>query len=226
MTRIFRNSGESIPVTVVAVEPNHVIQVKSAATDGYCALQVSVGGRRSPASKPLAGHFERSGVAPGRKIVEFRTEDMDTSGMNPGDRLDVDCFDPQLRENREQQQGDQDSVVLPGVKVDVTGVSRGKGYAGTVKRWNFKTQDASHGNSVSHRAPGSIGQCQTPGRVFKGKKMAGRMGGKRVTVQSLEVVRVDRLGEDRGELLLIKGAIPGAPGQDVIVRPAVKSRLC
>lgn len=199
MTRIFTEEGISIPVTVIEVEPNRVTQFKSEETDGYRAVQVTVGERRaSRVSKPQAGHFAKAKVAAGRGVLEFRLE---AGEYQAGDELKVDIFEA-------------------GQMVDVTGQSKGKGYAGTIKRWNFRGQDNTHGNSVSHRVPGSIGQCQTPGRVFKGKKMTGHLGAERVTVQSLQIVRVDV----ERNLLLVKGAVPGATGSDVIVRPAVKAR--
>ncbi|MGS2724265.1 50S ribosomal protein L3 [Porticoccus sp. GXU_MW_L64] len=199
MTRVFTENGESVPVTVVEVEPNRIAQVKSDDVDGYTAVQVTTGARRaSRVSKSEAGHLAKAGVEAGRGLWEFRVDDL--GELKAGDSFTVEGFEA-------------------GQKVDVTGTSKGKGFQGGVKRWNFRMQDATHGNSISHRAPGSIGQCQTPGRVFKGKKMAGHMGSERVTVQSLEVVRVDA----ERNLLLIKGAVPGAPGGDVIVRPAVKA---
>jgi len=200
MTRVFTDDGVSIPVTVIEVDPNRVTQVKNGETDGYAAIQVAVGNRRpSRVSKPVAGHYAKAGVEAGRGLWEFRLDGSDEQ-FEVGSTVTVECFEA-------------------GQKVDVTGVSKGKGFQGVIKRWNFATQDATHGNSLSHRAPGSIGQNQTPGRVFKGKKMAGHMGSERVTVQNLEVVRVDA----ERNLLLIKGAVPGAPGGDVIVRPAVKA---
>lgn len=199
MTRIFTEEGVSIPVTVIEVEPNRITQVKSEETDGYRAVQVTVGERRaSRVTKAQAGHFAKAGVAAGRKVLEFRLEEGE---YQAGDQLTAEIF-------------------TAGQIVDVTGQSKGKGFAGTIKRWNFAGQDASHGNSVSHRVPGSIGQCQTPGRVFKGKKMSGHMGAERKTVQSLEIVRVDA----ERNLLLVKGAVPGATGGDVIVRPTTKGR--
>ncbi len=200
MTRVFTEDGISIPVTVVEVDPNRVTQVKTVEADGYTALQVTTGARRpSRVNKPQAGHLAKAGVEAGRGLWEFRLDNSDEQ-FEVGSTLTVDRF-----EN--------------GQAVDVTGTSKGKGFAGVIKRWNFHMQDATHGNSLSHRVPGSIGQNQTPGRVFKGKKMAGHMGAERVTVQNLEVVRVDA----ERSLLLIKGAVPGAPGGDVIVRPAVKA---
>ena len=200
MTRVFTDAGESIPVTVVEIESNRVTQVKSVETDGYNAIQVAVGsGRASRVSKTEAGQFAKANVEAGSAVVELRNSAEEA--FEVGAELTLEGFEA-------------------GQKVDVTGTSKGKGFAGGVKRWNFRTQDATHGNSLSHRAPGSIGQCQTPGRVFMGKKMAGHMGAARTTVQNLEVVRVDA----ERNLLLIKGAVPGAPGGRVIVRPAVKAR--
>ncbi len=202
MTRVFTEDGESIPVTVIEAQPNRITQVKTVETDGYRALQVSAGSRKaSRVSKPQAGHFANAKVEAGDLITEFRVADGDDTEYELGNELKVDLFEA-------------------GQKVDVIGTSIGKGYAGTVKRHNFSTQDATHGNSLAHRAPGSIGQNQTPGRVFKGKKMSGHMGNVRRTSQNLEVVRVD---EDRN-LLLIKGAVPGSKGGRVIVRPAVKAK--
>lgn len=199
MTRIFTEDGASVPVTVIEIDPNRVTQVKSLESDGYNAVQVTTGTKKSNrVIKPEAGHFAKAKVEAGRGLWEFRT-DADAS-FELGQLIGVDLFEQ-------------------GQKVDVTGQSKGKGFQGGVKRWNFQMQDATHGNSLSHRAPGSIGQCQTPGRVFKGKKMAGHMGAEQVTVQSLEVVRVDA----ERSLLLIKGAVPGATGADVIVKPAVKA---
>ena len=200
MTRVFNDEGVSIPVTVIEVDPNRVTQVKNDETDGYSAIQVAAGSRRpSRVSKPAAGHYAKASVEAGRGLWEFRLDGSDEQ-FEVGSTVTVERFES-------------------GQKVDVTGVSKGKGFQGVVKRWNFATQDATHGNSLSHRAPGSIGQNQTPGRVFKGKKMSGHMGAERVTVQNLEVVRIDA----ERNLLLIKGAVPGAPGGDVIVRPAVKA---
>jgi large subunit ribosomal protein L3 len=201
MTRVFTEDGVSVPVTVVEVVPNRVTQIKEQDTDGYRAIQVTTGNRKaSKVSKPEAGHFARAGVEAGSGLWEFRLDGSDEA-FEVGAELTVERFEQ-------------------GQKVDVAGQSKGKGFQGGVKRWNFRTQDATHGNSLSHRAPGSLGQCQTPGRVFKGKKMAGHMGAERVTTQGLEVVRVDV----ERNLLLIKGAVPGAPGGDVIVRPTTKAR--
>ncbi|SDK78479.1 50S ribosomal protein L3 [Microbulbifer yueqingensis] len=200
MTRIFTEDGASIPVTVIEVAPNRVTQVKTVETDGYAAVQVTVGNRKaSRVSKPQAGHFAKASAEAGTRLFELRTDGSDEA-FEIGSEITVSGFEA-------------------GQMIDVTGTSKGKGFQGGVKRWNFRTQDATHGNSLSHRAPGSIGQCQTPGRVWKGKKMAGHMGAERVTVQNLEVVRVDA----ERNLLLVKGAVPGAPGGDVIVRPAVKA---
>ena len=200
MTRIFTEEGVSIPVSVVEVQPNRVTQVKTPETDGYSAIQVTMGSRRaSRVTKSMAGHFAKAETEAGIGLWEFRTAGVDTAEITLGSELKVDLF-------------------KEGQIVDVTGTSKGKGFQGVVKRHNFQMQDATHGNSLSHRAPGSIGQCQTPGRVWKGKKMAGQMGNVRKTIQNLEVVRVDT----ENNLLLIKGAIPGAPGSNVIVRPAIK----
>jgi len=200
MTRVFTEDGASIPVTVVEVTPNRVTQIKDSDSDGYRAIQVTAGSRKAAkVSKSQAGHYSKAGVEAGRGLWEFRLAD-DDEAPELGAELTVERFEA-------------------GQKVDVAGKSKGKGFQGVVKRWNFSMQDATHGNSLSHRAPGSIGQCQTPGRVFKGKKMAGQMGNANVTVQGLEIVRVDA---DRN-LLLIKGAVPGAPGGDVVVRPATKA---
>ncbi len=198
MTRVFTDAGESIPVTVIEVSPNRITQVKTEETDGYSAVQVTVGSRRaSRVNKPAAGHFAKANTEAGSSSYEFRNSD--GAEFKVGDQITVETF-------------------APGQIVDVRGESKGKGFQGVIKRWNFSMQDATHGNSLSHRAPGSIGQNQSPGRVFKGKKMAGHMGARRVTVQNLEVVKIDT---DRN-LILIKGAVPGAPGGDVIVTPAVK----
>lgn len=200
MTRVFTEDGTSVPVTVIEVEPNRVTQIKDMDVDGYRAIQVTTGLRRANrVTKSEAGHYAKAGVEAGRGLWEFRLEDGDEA-PEVGAELTVAAFEA-------------------GQVVDVAGKSKGKGFQGVVKRWNFRTQDATHGNSLSHRAPGSIGQCQTPGRVFKGKKMAGQMGAESVTTQGLVIVRVDA----ERNLLLIKGAVPGAPGGDVIVRPAVKA---
>ena len=200
MTRVFTDQGASIPVTVIEVSPNRVTQVKTVETDGYNALQITLGQKRnSLLNKPQVGHFSKAEVEAGEGLWELRLTDEEGADLEAGAELKVDQFES-------------------GQKVDVTGTSKGKGFAGVIKRYNFAMQDATHGNSLSHRAPGSIGQCQTPGRVFKGKKMAGHMGDARVTTQNLEVVSVDA----ERNLLLIKGAVPGANGGQVAVRPAVK----
>jgi len=201
MTRIFTDGGVSVPVTVIEVEPNRVSQIKTVEAHGYRALQVTTGKRRaSRVTKPMGGHFAKAGVEAGRGVWEFRLADDEGKDSELGSELKVDIFSA-------------------GQKVDVTGTSIGKGFAGTVKRHNFRMQDATHGNSLSHRAPGSIGQNQTPGRVVKGKKMAGHMGSVQRCAQNLEVIRIDT---DRN-LLLVKGAVPGSRGGDLLVRPAVKA---
>ncbi len=202
MTRVFTDEGASLPVTVIEVEPNRVAQLKTLEADGYRAVQVTTGSRKaSRVTKPAAGHYAKAGVEAGRGLWEFRLNDGEGEELEAAGEIKVDIFEA-------------------GQKVDVSGISIGKGFAGGVKRHNFRMQDATHGNSLSHRAPGSIGQCQTPGRVFKGKRMAGHMGAAKRTMQNLEVVRVDA---DRN-LLLVKGAVPGAKGGNVVVRPAVKAR--
>jgi large subunit ribosomal protein L3 len=202
MTRVFTEDGISIPVTVIEAQPNRITQVKTVETDGYRALQVVSGSRRaSRVRKPAAGHFAAAKVEAGDLITEIRLDDADEGEFEKGNELKVDLFEE-------------------GQKVDVIGTTIGKGFAGAIKRWNFSMQDATHGNSLAHRAPGSIGQNQTPGRVFKGKKMAGHMGNVRRTVQNLEVVRVDA----ERNLLLIKGAVPGHRGGSVVVRPAIKTK--
>ncbi len=202
MTRVFTEDGASIPVTVIEAQPNRITQVKTVEIDGYRALQVSAGSRRaSRVRKPAAGHFAAAKVEAGDLMMEFRLDDAENGEFAAGNELKVDLF-------------------VEGQKVDVVGTTIGKGYAGTVKRYNFRMQDATHGNSRSHRVPGSIGQNQTPGRVFKGKKMTGHMGNVRRTALNLEVVRVDA----ERNLLLIKGAVPGHRGASVIVRPSVKTK--
>ncbi|HCI74807.1 MULTISPECIES: 50S ribosomal protein L3 [Psychrobacter] len=201
MTRVFTEAGASIPVTVVEISANRITQVKNTDVDGYQAIQVTTGTRRdSRVAAAQKGHFAKAGVAAGRGVWEFRANDSDLEGREIGGEILADLFEQ-------------------GQMVDVTGNSKGKGFQGGVKRHNFSMQDATHGNSVSHRAIGSTGQNQSPGKVFKGKKMPGQMGNKRVTVQGLEVISVD---VEKG-LLVIKGAIPGATGGDVIVRPSVKA---
>jgi len=202
MTRVFTDEGESIPVTVIEAQPNRVTQVKTVETDGYRALQVTAGAKKpSRVSKSKAGHFAKAKVEAGDLMTEFRLEDGDEGEFELGSEINVESF-------------------AEGQKVDVIGTSIGKGFAGVIKRHNFSMQDATHGNSLAHRAPGSIGQNQTPGRVFKGKKMAGHMGNVRRTIQNLVVVRVDA----ERNLLLVRGAVPGHAGGRVIVRPAIKSR--
>lgn len=201
MTRVFTEDGVSIPVTVIEATPNRVTQIRNEETDGYRALQVTAGTKKANrVTKAEAGHFAKAGVEAGRGMWEFRLTANEGEGIEVGSEITVEVFnDAKL--------------------VDVTGTSKGKGFQGGVKRWNFSMQDATHGNSISHRAPGSIGQNQSPGKVFKGKKMAGHMGAERVTTQNLELVRVDA----ERNLLLVKGAVPGAIGGDVIVKPAVKA---
>ena len=201
MTRVFTEDGASIPVTVIEVEANRVTQVKSLESDGYVAIQVTTGAKKaSRLTGAEAGHFAKAGVDAGRGLWEFRLNESEAADVAVGAELNVGVF-------------------ADVKKVDVTGTSKGKGFAGTVKRWNFRTQDMTHGNSRSHRVPGSIGQNQSPGKVFKGKKMAGHLGNERVTVQCLDVVRVDV----ERNLLLVKGAVPGATNGNVIVKPAVKA---
>ncbi len=201
MTRVFTEAGVSIPVTVVEVAANRITQVKTDETDGYTAIQVTTGERRdSRVTAAQKGHFAKAGVKAGRGIWEFRVKESDLEGRELGGEILADLFEV-------------------GQMVDVTGTSKGKGFQGPVKRHNFSMQDATHGNSISHRAHGSTGQNQTPGRVFKGKKMAGQMGNKQVTTQGLEIVSVDA----EKNVLVIKGAIPGANGGDVIIRPSIKA---
>jgi len=202
MTRVFTDDGISIPVTVIEALPNRVTQLRTSEIDGYEAVQVTTGARKtSRVSKPEAGHFAKAGAEAGRGLWEFRLDAGSDAELAVGAELSVDQFED-------------------GQIIDVTGASKGKGFAGVIKRHNFHSQDMTHGNSLSHRAPGSIGQNQTPGRVFKGKKMAGHMGDVRCTTQNLQVVRVDA----ERSLLLVKGAVPGSKGGDVIVRPAIKAR--
>ncbi len=198
MTRVFDENGVSTPVTVIEVTSNRITQVKTKDVDGYQAIQVTTGeAKANRVSRPKAGHFKKAGVEAGRGLWEFRTDSLD--GFEAGGEIKADIF-----EN--------------GQIVDVTGSSKGKGFQGGIKRWNFTMQDATHGNSVSHRSNGSIGQNQSPGKVFKGKKMSGHMGAERSTTQNLQVVRVDV----ERNILLIKGAVPGSKGGDVIICPAVK----
>jgi large subunit ribosomal protein L3 len=202
MTRVFKDDGSSVPITVLQIDTNRVTQVKNIERDGYRALQITAGEKKSSkVNKAMAGHYAGSETLAGRGLWEFRLDDGEGEDLQPGAELSVELF-----EN--------------GQVVDVQGVSKGKGFAGGVKRHNFQMQDATHGNSISHRAPGSIGQCQTPGRVFKGKKMAGHMGAVNVTTQNLMIHAVDK----ERNLILVKGAVPGAKGGDVIITPAMKKR--
>jgi len=202
MTRVYTEEGAAIPVTVVEVEPNRVMRVKTPESDGYRAVQVTTGGKhRNRVSKPEGGEFAKISVEVGRGLWEFRLADREGEELQAGGEVRVDLFEQ-------------------GAFVDVTGVTIGKGFAGTIKRHNFSMGDATHGNSLSHRAPGSIGQRQTPGRVIKGKRMSGHMGDKQRTIQRLQVVRVD----NERNLLLIKGALPGARGGDVLIKPSVKAK--
>ncbi|MGN1394513.1 MAG: 50S ribosomal protein L3 [Succinivibrionaceae bacterium] len=201
MTRVFTQDGKSIPVTVIEVEANRVTQIKSVETDGYNAIQVTTGTKKmSRLTKPEQGHFAKAQVEAGRGLWEFRLTEEELANYSVGSEVKVDLFNDTK-------------------KVDVTGTSKGKGFAGTVKRWNFRTQDMTHGNSRSHRVPGSTGQNQTPGRVFKGKRMCGHLGNVKVTVQCLDVVRVDA----ERNCLLVKGAVPGAINGNVVVKPSVKA---
>ncbi|QFU24897.1 50S ribosomal protein L3 [Shewanella eurypsychrophilus] len=201
MTRIFGEDGVSLPVTVIEITSNRVTQVKTLETDGYRALQVTTGNKKANRiTKPEAGHFAKAGVEAGRGLWEVRLADDEGEGIEVGAELNVDIF-------------------ADIAKVDVTGQSKGKGFQGGIKRWNFHAQDMTHGNSLAHRSNGSIGQNQTPGRVFKGKKMSGHMGAERVTTQNLDVVRVDV----ERNLLLVKGAVPGATNGNLIIKPAVKA---
>ena len=201
MSRFFTEDGKSVPVTLIEATPNRITQIKTHETDGYSAVQVTVGVRRAAlVNKPTAGHLAKAKVEAGRGLWELRVEDDQINGFEVGGEIKADIFSA-------------------GQLVDVQGVTKGKGFQGTIKRWNFTMGDATHGNSLSHRSPGSIGQRQTPGRVFPGKKMAGHMGAETQTTQRLEVVKVDA---ERG-LIAIKGAVPGAPGGDVIVRPSSKA---
>ncbi len=201
MTRVFTEDGISIPVTVIEVTPNRVTQIKTVDNDGYQAIQVTAGTtKRSKVTKPMAGHFAKAGVEPGNGLWEFRVGKQDKiEALTVGSEIKVD-------------------LLSVGQFVDVTGITKGKGFAGVIKRHHFAAQDATHGNSLSHRAPGSIGQRQSPGKVFKGKKMSGHLGDKQRTIQLQQVVRLDL----ERNLVLIKGAVPGAPGSKVIIRPTVK----
>lgn len=199
MTRIFQEDGSAVPVSVIKVEPNKVVQVKNEETDGYRAVQVTTGSvKRSRLTKSQAGHFAKVGIDAGDAVMEFRLTDADPM-LDAGSEIGFELFEE-------------------GQFVDVSGVSIGKGFAGVVKRYNFRTQDATHGNSLSHRAPGSIGQNQTPGRVFKGKKMAGHMGAENVTIQNLKITAINK----DLNLIMIKGAVPGPKGSRVVIRASVK----
>jgi large subunit ribosomal protein L3 len=201
MTRIFTEAGESIPVTLIEATPNRITQVKTVETDGYTAIQVTAGTKRAAlVNKPLAGHYAKAKVEAGRGLWEFRVDAKDLGNYQVGGELKVD------------------EVFKAGQIVDVAGVTKGKGFQGTIKRHNFTMGDATHGNSLSHRAPGSIGQRQTPGRVFPGKKMAGHMGARNQSTLNLQVVKID----SERHLIAIRGAVPGAPGGNVIIRPAAK----
>ena len=200
MTRIFTEDGHSIPVSVIEVAPNRITQVKTNETDGYQAVQITTGSRKaSRVTKPMAGHFAKAGTEAGRGLWEFRVSGNEATDLAVGGEISLEMFEA-------------------GQKVDVSGRTIGKGFQGGIKRHNFTMQDATHGNSISHRSNGSIGMCQTPGRVIKGKKMSGHMGNVQRTIQSLELVRVDL---ERG-LLLVKGSVPGHKGGDVIIKAAVK----
>ena len=200
MTRMFTPEGEAFAVSVVSISPNIITQIKSQETDGYSSVQVTTGEKKEKhIRKPVSGHFKKNGVNPGEGLWEFKVNPEALEELEVGSKLFLEQFEE-------------------GQTIDVQGKSKGKGFAGTVKRWNFKMQDATHGNSISHRAPGSIGQCQTPGKVWKGKKMSGHMGDQQKTVQNLEIASID----SKNDLLLIKGAIPGPTGSNVILKPAVK----
>jgi large subunit ribosomal protein L3 len=202
MTRLFTDDGESVPVTVLDVSNNRVAQIKGAETDGYAAVQVAFGARRANrVTKPLAGHFAKAGIEAGRVLREFRVEPGQLAELKVGGQIGVDLFQV-------------------GQRVDVTGTTKGKGFAGVIKRHHFSSNRASHGNSISHNRPGSTGMNQDPGRVFPGKRMAGHLGSVKRTTQNLEIVRIDA----ERQLLLVKGAIPGADGADVVVRPSIKAK--
>ena len=202
MTRIFTEEGVTVPVTVIEVAPNRVTQVKSGEIDGYRAVQVASGSRKaSRVNKPMAGHYSKAGVEAGDSLREFRLGDGEGEDLKAGEEITVSIFEA-------------------GQKVDVRGVTKGRGFAGGIRRHNFRGQDSTHGNSISHRAPGSIGQCQTPGRVFKGKRMAGQMGNVNRVQQNLEVVRVDA----ERNLLLVRGGVPGPAGGRLVVLPSVKQK--
>ena len=202
MTRLFQEDGKSLPVSVLKVDTNFISQIKTKQSDGYDSIQLSTKEQKEKnQTKSKIGHFSKNNLSLKKHIKEFRLDESELDGLELGKEFDVNIFEE-------------------GQLVDVSGISKGKGFAGTVKRWNFATQDATHGNSLAHRKPGSIGQCQTPGRVCKGKKMAGHMGNVKKTVQNLRVVKID----EENSLLLIQGAIPGFNGSSVIIKPAVKAK--
>ena len=202
MTRLFQEDGKSLPVSVLKVATNFVSQIKTKETDGYNSVQLSTQDQKEKnQTKSKIGHFNKNNISLKKYLKEFKIDDDDLEGLELGKEFDVKIFEE-------------------GQLVDVSGISKGKGFAGTVKRWNFATQDATHGNSLAHRKPGSIGQCQTPGRVWKGKKMAGHMGNVKKTVQNLKIVKVD----EENSLLLVQGAIPGFNGSSVIIKPAIKAK--
>ena len=202
MTRLFQEDGKSLPVSVLKVDTNFISQIKTKQSDGYNSIQLSTKEQKEKnQTKSKIGHFSKNNLSLKKHIKEFRLDESELDGLELGKEFDVNIFEE-------------------GQLVDVSGISKGKGFAGTVKRWNFATQDATHGNSLAHRKPGSIGQCQTPGRVWKGKKMAGHMGNVKKTVQNLKVVKID----DENGLLLVQGAIPGFNGSSVIIKPAVKAK--
>ena len=202
MTRLFQEDGKSLPVSVLKVATNFVSQIKTKETDGYNSVQLSTQDQKEKnQTKSKIGHFNKNNISLKKYLKEFKNQDDDLEGLELGKEFDVKIFEE-------------------GQLVDVSGISKGKGFAGTVKRWNFATQDATHGNSLAHRKPGSIGQCQTPGRVWKGKKMAGHMGNVKKTVQNLKIVKVD----EENSLLLVQGAIPGFNGSSVIIKPAIKAK--
>jgi|TARA_B110001454_G_scaffold3553_1_gene3224 large subunit ribosomal protein L3 len=200
MTRVFTPEGDAISVTVISVQPNTITQIKSDEIDGYSSVQVTTGSKKEKhLTKPQLGHFKKNSINPGEGLWEFRVTSDEIADLEVGNDLFLEQFEE-------------------GQSVDVSGTSKGKGFQGTVKRWNFQMQDATHGNSISHRAPGSIGQCQTPGKVWKGKKMSGHMGDERKTVQNLKITSIDQ----ENNLLLVKGPIPGSRGSNIILKPAIK----
>ena len=202
MTRLFQEDGKSLPVSVLKVDINFISQIKTKQSDGYDSIQLSTKEQKEKnQTKSKIGHFSKNNLSLKKYIKEFRLDESELDGLELGKEFGVNIFEE-------------------GQLVDVSGISKGKGFAGTVKRWNFATQDATHGNSLAHRKPGSIGQCQTPGRVWKGKKMAGHMGNEKKTVQNLRVVKID----EENSLLLVQGAIPGFNGSSVIIKPAVKAK--